>query len=44
MINLDNPQLAGMLIILIAFGGPVFYSFFIDNHKKGTPDPREHID
>jgi len=40
MINWDNPHLAALIIIAIALIGPVVYSFFIDNHKKGTPDPR----
>jgi len=40
MINMDNPQFGGLLVILIALLGPVIYSFFIDKHKKGTPDPR----
>ncbi|GMQ99310.1 MAG: hypothetical protein BMS9Abin18_0127 [Zetaproteobacteria bacterium] len=40
MINMDNPQFGGLLVILIALVGPIVYSFFIDKHKKGTPDPR----
>ena len=43
MIDLDNPQIAGAIIIAIALLGPVLYSFFIDNHKKGTPDPRDNV-
>jgi len=41
MIDMDNTQFAGLLIISIALLGPVLYSFFVDNHKKGTPDPRD---
>jgi len=41
MINLDNPQITGMGIILVALLVPIIYSFFVDNHKKGTEDPRK---
>lgn len=41
MIDMDNPQFAGLLVIALAFTGPFLYSFFVDNHKKGTPDPRD---
>ncbi len=41
MIDMDNPQFAAGLVIAIALLGPVLYSFFIDKHKKGTPDPRK---
>jgi len=41
MINLDNPQIAGALVIAIAFLVPVIYGMFVDKHKKGTPDPRK---
>ena len=40
MIDMDNAQFAILLIIAIALLVPVLYSFFIDDHKKGTPDPR----
>ncbi|MDQ6970106.1 MAG: hypothetical protein Q9M16_06335 [Mariprofundus sp.] len=40
MIDMDNPQFAIILVIAIALLVPVLYSFFVDNHKKGTPDPR----
>jgi len=40
MIDIDNPQLGLLLIIGLAFLIPLVYSFFVDNHKKGTPDPR----
>ena len=41
MIDMDNTQFAGLLIISIALLVPVLYSFFVDDHKKGTPDPRD---
>jgi len=42
MIDLDNPLIAGALVTTIALVVPVLYSFFVDNHKKGTPDPRKN--
>ena len=42
MINMDNPQFAGVLVTTIALVVPIIYSFFVDNHKKGTPDPRKN--
>jgi len=42
MINLDNPQVAGVLVVTIALVVPIIYSFFVDNHKKGSPDPRKN--
>ena len=41
MIDMDNTQFAGLLIISVALIVPVLYSFFVDDHKKGTPDPRD---
>ncbi len=41
MVNWDDPHWASFLVIAIALLGPVVYSFFIDKHKKGTPDPRK---
>jgi len=41
MIDMDNPQFAAGLVILLALVGPVIYSLFIDKHKKGSPDPRK---
>ena len=41
MIDLDNPQIVGMAIILLALAAPVIYGLFVDNHKKGTEDPRQ---
>jgi len=43
MIDMDSPLIAGMLVISIAFLVPVLYSFFVDNHKKGSPDPRKNV-
>lgn len=42
MIDFDNPQVAGLGVIFIAFIVPFIYSFFVDDHKKGTPDPRDN--
>jgi len=41
MIDFDNAQVGGLAVIAIALLVPVIYSFFVDNHKKGTPDPRD---
>jgi len=41
MLDIDNPQLAGGIVIAIALLLPILYSFFVDKHKKGTPDPRQ---
>ncbi|MDQ6954758.1 MAG: hypothetical protein Q9M20_04875 [Mariprofundaceae bacterium] len=41
MIDMDNAQFGILLVIAIALIVPVIYSFFVDNHKKGTPDPRD---
>lgn len=40
MIDLDNPQLAAGIVIALALVVPLIYSLFVDNHKKGTEDPR----
>ena len=40
MIDLDNPQIVGLLVITLALVVPIFYGMFVDNHKKGTEDPR----
>ncbi len=40
MIDMDNPQFAGLLVITIALVVPLIYSLFVDNHKKGSEDPR----
>jgi len=42
MIDMDNPQFAGLLVITIALLVPVIYGLFVDNHKKGSPDPRNN--
>jgi len=41
MIDMDNAQFGGLLVIALALLVPVLYSFFVDDHKKGTPDPRD---
>jgi len=41
MIDMDNAQFGGLLVIFLALIIPVIYSFFVDNHKKGSPDPRD---
>lgn len=43
MIDMDNPQFAAGLVILIALVVPLVYSLFVDNHKKGSPDPRKNV-
>lgn len=42
MIDLDSPLIAGMICTLTALIVPIIYSFFVDNHKKGSPDPRKN--
>jgi len=42
MIDLDNPLIAGALVLSIALIVPIIYSLFVDNHKKGSPDPRKN--
>jgi len=42
MIDLDSPFVAGMLCTSLALLVPIIYSFFVDNHKKGSPDPRKN--
>jgi hypothetical protein len=34
MINVDNPQLVFLGIILLVFLAPFIYSFFVDNYDK----------
>ena len=41
MIDMDNPQFALLLVIALALLIPAVYSLFVDDHKKGTPDPRD---
>lgn len=43
MIDLDSPLIAGLLVVTIALVVPIVYSFFVDNHKKGSPDPRKNV-
>jgi len=40
MIDMDNPQFAGLFVITLALVVPLIYSLFVDKHKKGTEDPR----
>jgi hypothetical protein len=40
MIDMDNPQFAGLFVITLALVIPLVYSLFVDKHKKGTEDPR----
>ena len=42
MIDLDSPLIAGIVVVTVALVVPIVYSFFVDNHKKGTPDPRKN--
>jgi len=42
MIDLDSPLIAGILVCSVALLVPIIYSFFVDNHKKGSPDPRKN--
>jgi len=37
MIDLDNPQLVFLGIILLVFTAPFIYSFFVDDYDKETP-------
>ncbi|MDX8407669.1 MAG: hypothetical protein R8L58_04715 [Mariprofundaceae bacterium] len=39
---MDSPLFAGVFVTLIALIVPIIYSFFVDNHKKGSPDPRKN--
>ncbi len=40
MIDMDNAQFAGLLVISIALVVPLIYGLFVDKHKKGSEDPR----
>jgi len=40
MIDMDNAQFAGLLVITLALVAPLIYSLFVDKHKKGSEDPR----
>ncbi|MDX8391041.1 MAG: hypothetical protein R8K53_00480 [Mariprofundaceae bacterium] len=42
MIDLDIPLVAGLFCFSVALLVPILYSFFVDNHKKGSPDPRKN--
>jgi len=41
MIDMDNAQFGALFVITVAFVVPFLYSFFVDNHKKGSEDPRD---
>jgi hypothetical protein len=43
MIDLDSPLIAGLFCVTVALVVPLIYSLFVDNHKKGTEDPRKNI-
>ncbi len=37
MIDIDNPPLVLLGIIVVVFVAPFIYSFFIDDYDKGKP-------
>lgn len=37
MIDVDNPPLVLLGIIIVVFVAPFIYSFFVDNYDKGKP-------
>lgn len=37
MIDIDNPPLVLLGIIIVVFVAPFIYSFFVDNYDKGKP-------
>ncbi len=37
MIDIDNPPLVLLGIIIVVFVAPFIYSFFIDDYDKGKP-------
>lgn len=37
MIDIDNPPLVLLGIIVVVFVAPFIYSFFIDNYEKDKP-------
>lgn len=41
MIDLDNPQVALLIPIIIVFIVPFIYSFFVDKFDKDKPQPRD---
>jgi len=43
MIDVDNPPLVLLGIIILVFIAPFIYSFFVDNWDKETP-PEKFID
>lgn len=37
MIDVDNPPMVLLGIIVLVFVAPFIYSFFVDNYDKGKP-------
>ena len=37
MIDIDNPPLVMLGIIVVVFVAPFIYSFFVDNYEKDKP-------
>lgn len=37
MIDVDNPPLVLLGVIIVVFVAPFIYSFFVDNYDKGKP-------
>lgn len=37
MIDVDNPPLVLLGVIVLVFIAPFIYSFFVDNYDKGKP-------
>ena len=37
MIDVDNPPMVLLGIIIVVFVAPFIYSFFVDNYEKGKP-------
>lgn len=37
MIDIDNPPLVLLAIIIVVFVAPFIYSFYVDNYDKGKP-------
>ncbi len=44
MIDLDYMPYAVLVVISIAFVAPFFYSFFVDNYDKRSPQIRTNKD
>lgn len=37
MLDIDNPPLVLLGVIVVVFVAPFIYSFFVDNYDKGKP-------